>query len=75
MLLAEGFYDLLCLFQLVAWHTGEEMMLDLVIESAIPEVIEGMSIHIAGRDDLPTQEIQLRCMLQDGHSLVVRREG
>ena len=75
MFLAECFDDAMGLFQVFARHTGEQVMLDLIIESTIPEVIEGTRCNITGRYYLAAQEIHLCLFLQNRHTLVVRREG
>ena len=75
MFLAKCFDDAMGLFQVFARHAGEQMMLDLIIESSIPEVIEGTRRHISGRYHLAAQEIHLCLFLQNGHTLVVGREG
>lgn len=75
MFLAECFDDAMGLFQISAWHAGEQVMLDLIIESTIPEVIKGARGNITGRYHLAAQEIHLCLFLQNRHTLVVRREG
>ncbi len=52
MCLAERSDKTLCFFELVLRHTWEQMMLNLIIETSIPEIGQRMSIHIASSDHL-----------------------
>ena len=52
MLLTKGFDEALCFLQAVSGHAWEEMMLNLVVESSIPEVRHRMGFHVASRHDL-----------------------
>ena len=58
VLLAEGFDDLLRFSQSVPGHGWEEVMLDLVVQTAIPEIGEGAGFDIAGSKHLLAQEVQ-----------------
>ena len=45
-LLTKGFDNLLRFFQFISGNSREQMMLNLVIQSAVPEVSEGVSSDI-----------------------------
>jgi hypothetical protein len=59
VLLTKGFDEALCFSQTIAGHAWEEMVLDLVVESSIPEVRHGMRFHIARSHHLAVQEAQV----------------
>ena len=46
-LLTEGFDVLLRFFQFISGNRWEQVMLNLVIQSTVPEVSEGVSLDIA----------------------------
>ena len=73
MLLAEGFDDLLRFSQSVPGHGWEEVMLDLVVQTAIPEIGEGAGFDIAGSKHLLAQEVQRAVFVQNKHAFVVWR--
>ena len=58
MLLAKGFDDVLCCSQLVPGNSREQMVLDLVIQPAIPEIGERMRSDIARTEYLLMQKVQ-----------------
>jgi len=53
--------EALCFSQAVARHAWEEMVLNLVVESSIPEVCHGMRFHIGVitffPDKIPAQQM------------------
>ena len=59
VLLAKISNDVLDFFQSVSGNAWEEVMLDLVVESAIPEIREGAWFDIARREHLPAKEVDL----------------
>ncbi len=64
--------DRLRFSQLVAGQPREQVVFDLVVEAAVPEVRDRMGQDVAARQDLPVQEVQLAVPAQNGHGLVVR---
>ena len=50
-------------------------MLNLVVESAIHVVIEGMGCDVASSKYLPSQEVHLGIFFQNEHTFVVRSES
>ena len=70
-LLAEGFDEKLRFSQSVPGHSREEVMLDLVVQTAIPEIGEGAGFDIAGSEHLLAQEVQLAVFIQNRHAFVV----
>ena len=58
-LLTECFHDRLSLPQLVPRHAREQVMLNLVIEPAIPEVGNRIPNDVAARQNLPAEEIDV----------------
>ena len=58
VLLTEGFDDVLCCSQLVPGDCREQVVLDLVIQPAVPEIGERMSSDIAGTEYLLMQKVQ-----------------
>ena len=52
MFLAERSDKTLCFFELVLRHTWEEMMLNLIIETSVPEIGQRMSMHVASSDHM-----------------------
>ena len=42
----------LCPFELVPGHLGEEVMLNLIVQSTKPEVCHGVRSDVSGREDL-----------------------
>ena len=73
VLLTVGFDDVLRFFQSIPGHGREEMMLDLVVQSAIPEVCEGVSANIARREHLLVQKVYPAIFVQNRHTFMVRR--
>ncbi len=71
VLLAEGLDQGPCLSQSVPGHGREQMMLDLIVQSAIPEVDQGRALDIAGRKHLPTEEVRWAGLVHDGHPFMV----
>lgn len=57
MFLAEGFDDVLRFFQFVPGNGWEQMMLDLVVQAAIPEISDRMSFDIARTEYLLVQKV------------------
>src|SRR5947209_10467385 len=74
MLLAEGFDEALCFSQSIAGHTWEQVMLDLVVESSIPEIRKGVRFHIASRHYLAVQEAHGAILVQHRHAFVIWSE-
>ncbi len=54
MRLAERFDDRLRFSQFVARDLREQVMLDLVVQSTVPEVGKGVGFDVSGGDHLPT---------------------
>ncbi len=52
MLFAKGPDERLCLSQFVPGHGWEQVMLDLIVQSAIPKVDQGRTLDVAGRKHL-----------------------
>jgi hypothetical protein len=71
VLLTKGFDEALCFPQAVAGHAWEQVMLDLVVESSIPEIRHEVPFHIASRDDLAVQEAQVALFVYYGHPLMI----
>ena len=74
VLLTKGFDKALCFPQAVSGHAWEEMMLDLVVESSIPEVRHRMRFHIASRHHLAVQEAQIALFVQHRHAFMIGSE-
>ena len=75
VLFTVGFDDVLRFFQSVPGHGWEQMMLDLVVQSTIPEVSEGVSANITRREDLLAQKVYLAIFVQNRHTFMVRRSN
>ena len=58
MFLAEGFDDALGFFQFVPGNSWKQVMFDLVVQAAIPEIGDRMSFDIAGTEYLLVQKVQ-----------------
>jgi hypothetical protein len=71
MLLTKGFDEALCFLQAVSGHAWEQVMLDLVVQSSIPEIRHGVPFHIASRYDLAVQEAQVALFAYHGHPLMI----
>jgi len=71
MLLAEGLDKRLCLSQFVPGHGWEQMMLDLIVQSAIPEVDQGRALDIAGCKHLLAEKVRWAMLVHDGHPFMV----
>ncbi len=65
----------LCGTQIWPGETGEEVMLDLVLEPAQCKVDERAATDIAGHQNLPAQEVDLHIAWNRRHADVVGREG
>ena len=60
--LAECFDRRLRRFELVPGHLGEEVMLNLIVQAAKPEIRQRVRSDIPSREDLLSEEIQTcRC--------------
>lgn len=70
--LAESLDSFLCFSQLVPGHVQKQMVLNLVIEPAVPEVSKGIRFHISGSEYLPMKKIKPTIFIQHKHALVVR---
>ena len=64
----------LCRVELVPGHVREEMMLNLIVQPAKPEVCQGVRSDISGREDLLAESTQCIGALQHKHPLMVGRE-
>ena len=62
------------MFEPVAGHGGEEVVLDLIIESAVDKVHEPSAADIAACEDLLLEVAHGGFMLDHGHAFVIRRE-
>ena len=71
MFLTKGLYNLLRLFQFVAWHTWEEVMLNLIVQSAVPEIGNGMGVNVAGSEYLALQKAHFALLVQNRHAFVI----
>ena len=71
MFFAEGLDERPCLSQFVPGHGWEQMMLDLIVQSAIPEVDQGRTLDIAGRKHLLAEEVRWAGLVHDGHPFMV----
>src|SRR5215217_6260189 len=74
VLLAESPDDRLRLPQLVAGQPREQVVFDLVVETAVPEVGDRVGYDVAAGQYLPAQEVHLAVAVQEGHGFVVWRE-
>ena len=70
-LIAEGFDNTLGFSQSISRHVWEQMVLDLVVQPAIPEIDQRMSLDIAGGKYLLMQEVHWTILVQDEHSFMV----
>src|SRR5215208_4763260 len=71
VLLAESPDDRLRLPQLVAGQPREQVVFDLVVETAVPEVGDRVGYDVAAGQYLPAQEVHLAVAVQEGHGFVV----
>ena len=71
MLLAEGLDHRPCLSQFVPGHRWEQMMLDLIVQSAIPKVDQGRTLDIAGRKHLQAEEVLWAVLVHHQHPFMV----
>src|SRR6266702_3402320 len=60
--------------QVRPWHAGEQVMLDLVVEPAEREVHHPAPAHVAGRQHLAAEVVQLVRFGEHRHALVVGGE-
>src|SRR5262247_4658229 len=72
--LTEGSHGRLGRFELVPGHRGEEVMLDLIVESAKPEVCHRVRSDIASREDLLAESIQRTVAPQHEHPCMIGRK-
>ena len=63
MLMAEGFDEALGFSQIRAGHTWKQVMLDLVVQSPVPKVCNGMGFHIASCHYLAVQEAHIALLV------------
>src|SRR5262245_58997576 len=73
-LLAERPDDRLRFLQVVPRHAGEEMVFDLVVQSAVPEVGQRVSLDISTGQNLAANEVELAIAVQRRHPFVVGGE-
>ena len=71
MLLAESLDERLCPSQVVPGHGWEQMMLDLIVQSAIPKVDQRRTLDVAGRKHLLTEEIRRAVLVHNRHPFMV----
>src|SRR5919106_3107687 len=65
----------LCRFELVPGHMGEEVMLNLIVQAAKPEVGERVRSDISGREDLLSDPIERTVALEHEHPLMIGCKG
>jgi len=53
MRVTERFDDRLRFSQFVAWDLREQVMLDLVVQTTVPEVGKGVGFDVSGGENLP----------------------
>src|SRR5207244_5618174 len=73
-LFAERSDDDLSPLQVVPRHAREQMVFDLVVQPAVPEVRQGVSLDIATGQHLAAHEVELALAVQSRHPLVVGGE-
>ena len=74
LLLAEGLNQHVHLLQVVAGQHGEEVVVDLVLQSAAEPVHEGRRGHVAGGGHLQLPEVGALVGGVDGHAVVAQSE-
>jgi hypothetical protein len=72
--LTEGLYDRPRSVQLVPRHAREQMVLDLIVEPAKPEIDQTVARYIAGRNHLGPEVIKPMALIQDSPPFMVRSE-
>ena len=72
--LAEDHNDWLSFPHFVPRHAREQVVLDLVVKPAIPEVGNRIPDDVAACQNLPAQEADVVFLAERGHALVVRRK-
>ena len=70
-LLAEGFDDLLCFSQFVARDNRQQVVLDLIIQSTIPEISNRMCPDVARTQYLLMQKVQLVLFIRNEHAFMI----
>ena len=71
LLFAKLLHENICFAQIVTWHVWKQMMLDLVIETAIHKVCERMGDQVAGCQNLLAEKVDFLVFADDEHALVV----
>ena len=71
---AERPHDQLGLLMVVARQVGEQVVLDLVLQSAVPEVGNETRFNISGGEHLSSQKVQGLIFIQNQHSFVIGSE-
>ena len=71
---AERFDRRLRSSQFVARDLREQVMLDLVVQTTVPEVGKGVGLDVSAGENLPAQEGQPAVLVQNGHAFVVGGE-
>lgn len=76
VLLAKRSNSWLDLGKVVARHRGEQVVLNLVVESTSEPVGKQTRVHITASDDLLSEKVHVDSLLlgDDGHTVVVQRE-
>ena len=71
VLFTEGFDDFSGLTEVVPGHGREEVVFDLIVEAAIPEIDKGVGLHVSSGKNLVVQVVQGVVPVGDEHTLVV----
>src|SRR5215211_1449153 len=74
MISTESFDDRLRFSQLVAGQPWKQVVFDLVVQAAIPEVGDRMGDDVPACQYLPAHEVELAVPGKNGHGFVVRSE-
>lgn len=61
--------------QIFAGHSGKEMMLDLIVETTVPEIGEDAATNIARGQDLALEEAEFALFFHNWHAFMIGGKG
>ena len=72
MAFAKRFDDFPSLAEVISGHCREEVVLDLIVEAAIPETDKRAGLYVASGKDLVVQIVEGIVLVGDEHPFVIR---
>ena len=71
----KGSHHGLRFLQFVASHAGKQMVFNLIVQSSIPKVGQGVGLHVASGQHLAMKEIPCILFLKDWHAFMIGRKN